>query len=178
MHLGNRRAGGILAGLLIGLLALVVLLVAGSIVLGLFIAHNVRVEEVSSGRGKVVRVETPVGSMRVREHSGANSRHLGLPIYPGAVATSDKGKMVDFEVKLGDNQRGFDVVAADYTTADPVEKVTAFYRNELPHWILSARDGHVEMRYSEDGYKRVVAIREKGGLTRISLVQIGEPQEN
>lgn len=178
MQFGSRQKGGVLAGLLIGLLVLIGLFIAGSVILGLFIARNVRVQETSSGEGKTVRIQTPVGSMRVREQSKADPRDFGLPVYPGAVAVSAKGKTVNFEVKLGDNEKGFDLVAADYATPDSVDKVAAFYRKELPRWMVSSHEGHVEMRFSEEGYKRIIAIRNDGGRTRISLVQIGEPPEN
>lgn len=178
MQLGRRRKGGILAGLLIGLLVLVVLFIAGSIILGVFIARNVRVQETSSADGKTVHIETPVGSMRVREQAKADPRDLGLPVYPGAIAVSAQGKMVNLELKLGDNEKGFDIVAADYATPDPVDKVSAFYRKELPRWTVSSHRGSVKMQSSEDGSKRIIAIRQEGGRTRISLVQIGAPPEN
>lgn len=178
MQRGSRRAGGILTGLLMGFLALVVLLVAGALILGLFVARSVRVEEVPSREGKVVRVETPVGSMRIHEGSGAGIRHLGMPVYPGAAADSSKGKMVDFELNLGRDRKGFDVAAAEYSTTDPVADVADFYRKELPQWISSTRDGRIEMKYSEEGYQRIIVIRRRGGLTRISLIQAGEPQVN
>jgi hypothetical protein len=136
------------------------------------------VEEVASRQGKTVHIETPAGSMRVHERSSADPRDLGLPIYPAAVIASGKGKMVNFEVDLGDGQKGMDVATAEYTTPDSVDKVAAFYRKELPRWVFSAHNGHVEMRNFEEGYKRIVAIRDDGGRTRISLVQIGEPPAN
>ncbi|MGE5570995.1 MAG: hypothetical protein ACM3S5_18320 [Rhodospirillales bacterium] len=178
MRLEKRRSGGILAGVLAAILVLALLLVGTAILLGLFIARNVRVEETSSGRGKVVRIETPVGSMRVREaRSPDDLRRLGLPVYPGAAAVPGEGKTVNLEFQLGD-EKNLNVAAADYTTADSIANVSAFYRQELPDWSFSMHDGRVEMRHSEEGYQKVIAIREKGGLTRISLVQIGEPQEN
>jgi hypothetical protein len=57
--------------------------------------------------------------------------------------------------------------------------VTEFYRHQLPHWIVSEkRHGGLQMEYSEDGYKRFVAIRERDGRTRIGLASMGEPASN
>jgi len=178
LRLENRRRGGVLAGVLAAFVVLAILFVGASIFLGLFMARHVRVEESSSERGKVVRFETPVGSMRVREAGSPDDlRRLGLPVYPGAAVAPGEGKPVHLEFQLGD-EKNFNVSAADYTTADSVANVSAFYRQELPDWSFTMRDGRVEMRHSEGGYQTVIAIREQGGVTHISLVQIGEPLEN
>jgi hypothetical protein len=34
------------------------------------------------------------------------------------------------------------------------------------------------MEYTEDGYKRIVAIHEQDGRTRIGLASVGEPASN
>ena len=78
----------------------------------------------------------------------------------------------------------FRVIAAHYTTADPVEKVAAFYREKLPEWTMAAsgeRPGHGgECRFElrGHGFRRVVAIHGEGGLTRIALASVGEPAAN
>jgi hypothetical protein len=70
-------------------------------------------------------------------------------------------------------------MAAEYSTDDSVDKVKEFYHRELPHWIFSkSRRGHLQMEYTEDGYKRIIAIHEEDGRTRIGLASVGEPASN
>jgi YD repeat-containing protein len=60
-----------------------------------------------------------------------------------------------------------------------VEKVREFYHRELPHWIISTkRHGSVQMEYTEDGFKRIIAIHDQDGETRIGLASMGEPAAN
>ncbi|MGC9971229.1 MAG: hypothetical protein ABSE56_11640 [Bryobacteraceae bacterium] len=171
----RRQAGGIVAGIAIAILVLLGLLIAGAVLL----VHNIRVEEsVSQGR-KTVRIETPVGSMRLREQTRLDPKQLGLPVYPGATATSRPGKAVNLEFDFGGSEKHFDVAATEYSTTDPPEKVIEFYRKDLPQWVFTARhDGSVEIKYSEKGCQRIIAIQEEGGRTRITLAQAGEGQVN
>jgi hypothetical protein len=171
----RRRAGGVVAGIAIGILVLLGLLVAAAI---LFV-RNIRVEESVSGGRKTVRVETPLGSLRVREYSTVSPRQLGLPVYPGAIASAEPGKAVDLEFDIAGGQKQFDVVASEYSTTDSVEKVIEFYRKDLPQWSVKINhNGGVEMKYSEKGCQRIVSIKDQGGLTRITLVEAGEAQAN
>lgn len=171
----RRQAGGIVAGIAIAILVLMGLLIAGAVL----VVHNIRVEEsVSQGR-KTVRVETPVGSMRLREQTRLDPKQLGLPVYPGATATSKPGKAVNLEFDFGGSEKHFDVAATEYSTTDPPEKVIEFYRKDLPQWTLrTSHDGSVEIKYSEKGCQRIIAIKDEGGRTRITLVEAGEAQVN
>jgi hypothetical protein len=175
MHAKRRQAGGIVAGIAIAILVLMGLLIAGAVL----VVHNIRVEEsVSQGR-KTVRVETPIGSMRLREQTRLDPKQLGLPVYPGATATSKPAKAVNLEFDFGGSEKQFDVVATEYSTTDPLEKVVEFYRKDLPQWVVTAtHDGKVEIKYSEKGCQRIVAIHEEAGRTCITLAQAGEGQVN
>ncbi|MGA2327763.1 MAG: hypothetical protein ABSH05_15890 [Bryobacteraceae bacterium] len=171
----RRQAGGIVAGIVIAILVVVGTLTAGAI---LFL-HNVRVEESVSPGGKTVRVETPVGSLRLRERARLNPRQLGLPVYPGATLAAKPGKAVDLELDFGGTFQRFDVLATEYSTADPAGKVIEFYRKNLPFATLRVhRDGSVEIKYSGHGCHCIVAIRDQGAGTRIALVQAGDGQVN
>lgn len=170
------QRGGVLSGVLIALLVLIGLAVAGVVLGGLYLAHNIRVEESRSERGKSVEVSTPFGSVRVEESGRLDPAKAGIPVYPGATAEERKGKSVSLELDFGSEHKEVTIIGAHYTTSDPVEKVLEFYRKELPHWIVAKkRRGWVQMEYSEQGYKRFVGIGEQGSRTRIVLAQVGEP---
>jgi hypothetical protein len=174
MHCRSRR-GGVLAGVLIGLGVLVVLVVVAMVGLGVFVARHVTVRET---RGNTV-VETPFGSLRVREGAGADPRLAGLPVYPGAKLTDDRHKRASVELDFGDDSREFSLTVAAYTTPDPVDQVAAFYRQKLGSWKYT-RDsrGHIRIESTQDGAKRVVAISGRDGLTNIGLASVGEPASN
>ena len=58
---------------------------------GLYVARNIRVEKKQGKSGESVRIETPVGAIRVQ--TGKNPSQLGIPVYPGAIAASAAGRM-------------------------------------------------------------------------------------
>jgi hypothetical protein len=165
----------VVSGVLIALLVLIGLAVAGAVLGGLYLAHNVRVEKSEFGRGKWVEVSTPFGSVRVQESGRLDPVKAGIPVYPGATTEELESKSVSVELDFGSEHKEVTFIGAHYATDDPVDKVVEFYRKELPHWIV-AHKGHArfQMQYSEQGYKRFIGIRERHGHTRITLAQVGE----
>jgi hypothetical protein len=142
--------------------------------------HIARSVHVTESRDKTV-VETPVGSITVRQRNSADPRLLGIPVYPGAVAEErDDRKLATIELELGDTYKEFSIVAAEYTTADDSSRVAEYYKSKLPSsWIIrEKRRGGWEMRFEKGGYKRIVAVTERGGRTHITLASVGEPASN
>lgn len=174
----HRRRGGVVAGVLTALLVLVVLAVAGAIFTAWYVAHNVRIQETQTDRGKTVRIETPLGSMQVKEGHQADPKALGIPEYPGARPSERQGKRVNLDFDFGDAHKTVGIRAAEFVTDDSADKVVAWYRHELPHWIVASKRRGFEMKYSEDGYKRFIAIREEDGHTHIGIAQVTDDGEN
>lgn len=173
----NCRRGGALAGIVLTVLILGCLGIAALVGTGVYIADHVRVTE-RSARGETT-VETPFGSVRVRDNSRFDPKHMGVPIYPGAVREEDSRKLASFRFDFGDIHKAFAVSAAEYRTSDSVDQVTDFYRGQLPHWLISHKeDGGMQLSFTKHGYKRFVAIYEDGGETRIALASVGEPASN
>jgi hypothetical protein len=174
----NPRRGGAIVGIILTVLVLGALGIVTLIGTGVYVADHVRVTEGNS-RGEITTVETPFGSVRVRESARFDPRHMGVPIYPGAVRQDDSRKLASFHFDFGDVHKGFAVSAAEYRTSDSVERVTDFYKGELPHWLISQNDdGRLRMSFTKGGYKRFVAIYEEDGETRIALASVGEPASN
>lgn len=164
--------GRIVAGLVI-----VPAIVIGLVVIAaVFIARDVRVTH--SGGSGAVDVETPFGSLRVRGHDNAALARTGLPVYPGAEVSDERGKSATIEFDWGGDHKDFAVAAADYTTSDPIEKVAEFYRDKLPGCVVKDRRGAIHMELNESGYKRIVAIRRKRGRTHIGVASVGQPAAN
>jgi hypothetical protein len=173
----NSRRGGALAGIILVVLMLGLLGIAALVATGLYVADHVSVTE-SRAHGETT-VETPFGTIRVRDNARLGPRNMGVPIYPGAVREEGSRKLASFHFDFGDVHKGFAVSAAEYRTSDSVDQVTDFYRGELPHWLISQKeDGCTQLSFTKHGYKRFVAIYEDAGETRIALASLGEPASN
>jgi hypothetical protein len=173
----NSRRGGALAGIILAVLMLGFLGVAALVVTGLYVADHVSVTE-TTPHGETT-VETPFGTIRVRDNARLDPKHMGVPIYPGAVREEGSRKLASFHFDFGDVHKGFALSAAEYRTSDSVDRVADFYRGELPHWLISQReDGCTQLSFTKHGYKRFVAIYEEDGETRIALASLGEPASN
>jgi hypothetical protein len=72
------------------------------------------------------------------------------------------------------------VAGGEYITSDSVDKVQAWYHEHLPNWVIvtdrNEQKAHFEL--NEGGYKRIIAIREKGDGTHIGVASFGEPASN
>jgi len=171
----NSRHGGILAGIMLTVLALGVLGIA-ALTMGVYVMDHVRVTDRDA---RETTVETPFGSVHVRDNSRFDPKHMGVPIYPGATRDEDSRKLASFRFDFGDLHKAFAVSAATYRTSDSVERVTDFYRGELPHWLISTKEnGGLQMSFTRHGCKRFVVICEDDGETRIALASVGEPASN
>jgi len=179
MPRNNSRSGGVLAGVLVAVLVLAALAVFGVFMAGIYLADNIHVEKSRGANGDTVRVETPIGSMRVQEHRKLDPKLIGVPVYPGAIREDSDGRGASIDFSSDSGHKEFTVLVAEYSTDGSFDKVKDFYHRELPHWMIShSHHGGLKMEYTEDGYRRIVAITEKHGRTRIALASVGEPASN
>jgi len=173
----DHRRGGALAGIILMVLVLGALGIVTLVGAGFCLASHVRFTE-TSARGETT-VETPFGTVRVRDNARLDPKHMGVPIYPGAIREDDSRKLASFRFDFGDVHKAFAVSAAEYRTSDSVDRVTDFYRDQLPHWLISQKEnGGMQLSFTKHGYKRLVAIYEDDGETRIALASMGEPASN
>ncbi len=173
------RRGGVLAALLISILVVVVLAAAALLFTGIYVARNIHVEKVPGERGETVKIETPVGDLRVAERGALDPQRLGIPVYPGASAATESGHGADLAFDFGDEHKELRIVAAKFSTTDSVEKVVEYYRQQLPHWVVvRSHRGQVRITSTEDNHKRIIVVRERQGRTEIALASVGEPGVN
>ncbi len=95
---------------------------------------RVNVDKDSSGKEKRVQVDTPFGGIHVNTDQ-TTAADLGLPVYPGAQmvkGTNDDNKSADVHMGFGEWQLRVRVVS--YSSADPQEKVIAFYKQALARY--------------------------------------------
>jgi hypothetical protein len=108
----------------------------------LFVLSGCSVNEHKNGDAENVHLHTPLGGLDVRTNSAA-AVDVGVPVYPGAVATSAKGKdngAADIHMSFGKWQ--LNVKAVEYQSKDPEFKLVAFYKNAMATYgnVLTCKD--------------------------------------
>jgi len=95
------------------------------------LACSVSVKDHKDGGDDKVDIETPIGGIHVNEE--ADVRDTGLVVYPGArLKQKEKdGDSKSANVNISSSFFGVKVVAIEYESDDPPEKVLAFYQDQL-----------------------------------------------
>ena len=113
-------------------------------------ACSINVKKDNNGQDKKVDIETPVGGIHVSK--GADARDTGLPIYPGAhQKDADKsGDEKSANVNISAGFFGLKVVAVEFLSDDPPEKVASYYKDQLKKYgaILEC---HTSNRHGDSG---------------------------
>ncbi len=113
-------------------------------------ACSINVKKDNNGEDKKVDIETPVGGIHVSK--GADARDTGLPIYPGSRQKEDdkSGDEKSANVNISAGFFGLKVVAVEFLSDDPPDKVTAYYKDQLKKYgaILEC---HTTNRHGDSG---------------------------
>jgi hypothetical protein len=113
-------------------------------------ACSINVKKAENGEDKKVDIETPMGGIHVSK--GADARDTGLPVYPGAQPkdTNQSGEEKSANVNISAGNFGLKVVAIEYLSDDPPEKVAAYYKDQLKKYgtILEC---HTSKRHGDAG---------------------------
>jgi hypothetical protein len=114
-------------------LSIVVLLAT----LALLPACSVNVKDKGGDGNSKVDISTPVGGIHVDEN--ADARDTGLTVYPGArpKPKTDDGDKKSANVNMSAFGYGLKVVALEYVSDDPPDKIIAYYQDQLKKY------GHV-----------------------------------
>jgi hypothetical protein len=126
-------------------------------------ACHVNVQKSDKGEGKRVDIETPVGGIHVSKNAAA--RDTGLPTYPGAreKEKGSSGHDSNANVNISSGFFGVKVVAVEFLSDDPPDKVAAFYKDQLKkyggvlecHTSNQHRDaGDVDVNLGKDDGKK------------------------
>jgi hypothetical protein len=93
-------------------------------------ACSVNVKKESDGDDKQVDISTPVGGIHVSKD--ADAQDVGIVVYPGARLKPKTGDD-DHQANVDISGFGFGVkvVALDYLSDDPPDKLVTFYKNQL-----------------------------------------------
>lgn len=107
---------------------------------------SINVKKNGEGQEKKVDIETPMGALHVSKD--ADVRDIGLPVYPGARRKehSDDGNENNAHVNISSGLFGLKVVAIEYLSDDPPQKIIAYYKDQLKKYgeVLEchAQDNH------------------------------------
>ncbi len=99
-------------------------------------------EEKSGSSEKNVDISTPIGGLHVRTE--VEAKDTGLSVYPGARRKSkDEHHGGSANLEMGGALFGMKVVAVEFESDDPSDKVKEFYRRELAKYgkVLECRGG-------------------------------------
>lgn len=107
--------------------------------------------EDDNGGNKNVDIQTPVGSLHVR--NDANAEDVGIPVYPGArrKEKNSDGDQRSANVNLSFGVYGVKVMAVEYLSDDPPDKVAAYYKDQLKKKFGDVLECHTSHRGAEMG---------------------------
>lgn len=159
-------------------------------------ACSVNVKKDGSGEDKNVDINTPLGGIHV--NTNADPRDTGLSVYAGARAKKkgDSGDEKSANVNISSSWGGVKVVAVEYESDDPPNKLIAYYKNELKKYgnVLECRtsgDFHephgdsdelkcegnnkgdrVELKVGSKSNQHVVSVKPQGKGSDFALVYV------
>ena len=169
-------------------LSIVVLLAT----LALMPACSVNVKDKGGDGNSKVDISTPVGGIHVDEN--ADARDTGLPVYPGArpKPKTDDGDKKSANVNMSAFGYGLKVVALEYVSDDPPDKIIAFYQDQLKKYghvlqchsngIKADHDGgklkcdsddsgnKVELKAGTDDNQHIVSVEPEGKGSDFAIV--------
>jgi hypothetical protein len=106
----------------------------------------------STGKSEDVDIRTPFGSISVKA-SNTDAKDTGLQLYPGAHPKSDSGDdKHGANVNISSSMLGVKVVAREYRSDDPPDKILAYYRKEMNKFgnVIQCSKGHSNFQYHKN----------------------------
>ena len=164
------------------------LFAAGALILGVgalfvtrYLVHTIEVNRA----GTAVEINTPVGSVKATKDESADP---GLPIYTGAKLAQAGGSV---ELSTSDED-SVNLTAVHYRTVDPIEKVDAWYREQLssdfkregPGVMVHKKDiagivvksNDIAYISEKDDVLLVVALQKRFNGVEIALLRAGKQE--
>ena len=167
---------------LLGLAATaIIILGVGALLVTRFLVRSIEVNRASTS----VEIKTPVGTLKAAKDESVDP---GLPVYPGA-KLSQQGGTVELSTP---NEESVHITAAHYLTIDPIEKVDAWYREQLSPEFKREGPGVMNRKKEVNGavlksddiayisekedFVHVVALQKRFNGVEIVLLRAGKPE--
>jgi hypothetical protein len=130
-------------------------------------ACSVNVKKGENEADKKVDIETPMGGIHVSKD--ADVRDTGLPVYPGARPRlkTDNGEEKNANVNISGMGYGLKVVAVEFESDDPPEKLIAYYQDQLKKYgnVIQCHSSGHGATYNRDSGKGSGALKCEGDNT-------------
>jgi hypothetical protein len=176
------RSGSHVVAIALMVLALIILVSVVALWTGFRILSRSVHVQVNDGGGekKEVSIKTPFGGIEVNKDKTVSEASLGLPIYPGAVQSKNNNSA---RVNLGFfGKENLRVVAANFDSTDPIEKVADFYHKrlgtEVTKFTQKNNEGKTVFEIKKSDSERNVALKDNGEGTGIELVRVSHGKED
>jgi len=128
----------------------------------LLVSCSINVKDDKEKKNAKVDIQTPFANLKV--DSTEKAADNGIPVYPGAhLRPAEDGDNHSANINLGAAGFGLKVIAAEYETSDPPEKVKSFYEDKMK------RFGEVLVCNGKSGSSDVhIALHRNDGDTKLS----------
>jgi hypothetical protein len=156
---------------------------AAVVALVLLAGCSIETKESKDDKGnKNVKIETPWGGLSVR--TDPEVKETGLPLYPGAQRKpGDEHDKHAANVDITTPMFGLKVVAMEFVTNDPPEKVLSFYRDKMKSFggkfLECQNSGYVSIDENgkfaeEDNEKELTCGKRHGGAVELKVGTPGD----
>lgn len=175
--MAKRERGGVISGLL----TIFGLLVLAAIIGGVYLARNIHVQTTARASGDNVSIDVPGGHFSIQANEKMDPAAIGAPVYPGARRKGNGGGGASFQWSSSDgkDEKAAGFAVSELITDDSPSQVLAWYKNQLPNWVVVVEESKVtRFEMKEGGHKRLVAIKEDRDGTHIVVASVGEPASN
>ena len=131
-----------------------------------FLVKTTKISQTYTSAGKVLHMESPLGTLDERHEAKVDPRLAQIPVYPGALAQNPAAPEAVSELRFAGAI--FQDISVTYWTPDDLTKVWNFYRQRLPDFQvnLDAAQSKELIQRGQD-YVRLVRVYGQAGRTVI-----------
>ncbi len=129
----------------------------------------------STGKSEDVDIRTPFGSISVKE-SNTDAKDTGLQLYAGARPRNDSGDdKHSANVNISSSLIGVKVVAREYLSDDPPDKILAYYRKEMRKFgdVIQCDRGHSNFQFHKRNKDAPVSCDSDDGNSTGQILKVG-----
>jgi hypothetical protein len=121
----------------------------------IFSACSINVQKEKNGKDKQVDIRTPMGAIHVSKD--VDAADVGLTVYPGArlKPKDEGGDDKSANVNISGFGYGLKVVALEYQSNDPPDKLISYYKDQLKKYgdvLVCHTSRHLELNETRDDF--------------------------
>jgi uncharacterized OB-fold protein len=160
------KSSSALKTILIVVAVLVVIGIFGLATLGV-IAYRLAKSTHARQQGDHVKVETPFGTVESSKDPEQAAKELGVDIYPGAEVQKTGAASANFGP--------VHTVAANFESADSVDKVCSFYKSRFPAAAVRTSDqNHCAIVSNDQNNMITINVQASGDTTKFQITRVSK----